>query len=104
MAEDFGDKNRLALAKAEEVVQVVDSVIIWEDVGDGCQVTVKRKAEWLANCQDAANDVGAINGGGVPGVVGAMDGFRGDAGIAATLISSNGNSFVEKVEEAFHND
>ena len=54
VSEDFGGKNRLVLAKAEEVVQVVDLVIIWEDVGDGGQVTVKRKAEWLANCWYAA--------------------------------------------------
>ena len=83
---------------------MVDSVIVWEDVGDGCQVTVERKAEWSAKCQDAADDVSAINGGGIPGVVGAMDGFRGDAGITATLISSDGNGFVEEAEEAFHND
>ena len=49
-------------------------------------------------------NVGAINGGGVPGIVGTMDSFRGDAGITATLIGSNGNSLVEKTEEAFDND
>ena len=104
MAEDFSGKNRLALAEAEEVVQVVDAVIVWEDVGDGCQVTVKRKAERSANGRDAADDVSAINGGGIPGVVGTMDSFRGDASIPAALVSGNGNGLVEKTEEAFDND
>ena len=40
VAEDFDGKNRLSLAKPEKVIQIVDSVIVWEDVGNGSEVAI----------------------------------------------------------------
>lgn len=74
-SEDFGGEDGLALAEAEEVVEVVHLGVRRWDLGNCCEIAVKRESEGSADSWDAANDVGAINSGGVPGVVGTVNYF-----------------------------
>eukprot|EP00977_Amphora_coffeiformis_P018127 scaffold6199_cov167-Amphora_coffeaeformis.AAC.2 len=54
--------------------------------------------------RDAADDVGAIDGGGVPGVDGAVDCFDGDLGVAGALCNGDGDGLVEEPEEPLDDD
>lgn len=40
--------------------------------GNDGEVAVNRKAKGAADCRDATDDVGAVDDGGIPSVVGAM--------------------------------
>ena len=66
------------------------------------EVAVDRETEGASDGGDRSNDVGAINTGGVPSVVGAVESFNGDTVVVAALVGGNGEGSVEEVEEAFH--
>eukprot|EP00977_Amphora_coffeiformis_P019294 scaffold7139_cov100-Amphora_coffeaeformis.AAC.5 len=70
----------------------------------GRGIAIKGELEWSADGGDTADDVGAVNGGGVPGVDGAVDSFDGDLGIARALCDGDGDGFVEEPEEPFDDD
>eukprot|EP00977_Amphora_coffeiformis_P022984 scaffold12015_cov218-Amphora_coffeaeformis.AAC.1 len=75
-------RTRSPVEKAEEFVQVADVGVRRWYVGDGREVAIEGEPEWSANGGDTADDVGAVDGGGVPGVDGAVDRFDGDLGVA----------------------
>jgi hypothetical protein len=59
--------------------------------------------EGLANGRDAVDDVSAVNRAAVPGKGGGVSCFDKD-GIGATVIGSNGDSFIQKPMELFDAD
>ena len=71
---------------------------------DGGMVTVHREPEGAADSRYAVDNISPVNGGGVPGICGNMDGFDCDFGVAKAFGSCNGDSFVEEVEEALDGD
>ena len=78
--------------------------VVWRDVGDGGEVAIEGEAERSADRRDAPDDVGAIDGGGIPGVIRAMDCFVGNFEVAASLVDSDGDGLVKKTEEALDED
>ena len=60
--EDLDGEEGLALAEAEELVEVVDLDFVWRGDGDGLKVAVDGEAEWATNGWDTADDIGAVNG------------------------------------------
>ena len=56
---------------------------------------VERKAKGTADGRDTADDVSAIYGATVPSVSGSVGGFH-ENGIGATIVGSDGNSFIEE--------
>eukprot|EP00977_Amphora_coffeiformis_P029690 scaffold42357_cov221-Amphora_coffeaeformis.AAC.1 len=101
---DLDGEDGLGLPESEEFVQVADVGVRRWYVGDGREVAVKGETEWTADGGDTADDVGAVDGGGVPGVDGAVDGFDGDLGIARALCDGDGDGFLEEPEEPFDDD
>ena len=92
------------MSQAEELIQVVGSVVTLEDGREFREVTVDGEPEGSANGRHAPDDVSAINGGGIPGIDGNVGCFRGDLGISGSLINGNLECLVEEAEEAFHRD
>ena len=75
--------------------------------GEGLIVCVKElvingELEFTANCRDAANNFGAINWAGVPGVNGYGDGGQG--GVEIPVVGGNGDGLVEVPEEPLNAD
>jgi hypothetical protein len=66
----------------------------------GGKTQVKWKAKWPANSRDTANDIGAINGAAVPSISSSVSGFN-ENSVGATVVSSNGDSFVQKSMKVF---
>ena len=56
---------------------------------------VERKAKGTADGRDTADDVSAIYGATVPSVSGSVGGFH-ENGIGATIVGSDGDSFIEE--------
>ena len=56
---------------------------------------VERETKWPTNSGDAANDASTINGTAVPSVSSSVGGFHKN-GIGATIIGSNGDSFIQE--------
>ena len=85
-------------------MEAAGACVVLNDRGKFGEVTVNGEAEGSANGRDTADDVGAINGGGVPGIDGTMGCFRGDFGVAGSLVDGNFQGFVEEAEQPFDGD
>ena len=92
------------MAKAKELVDAGNTIVIGDRGWKGGEITVDGEAEWAADGRDAADDIGAVNGGCIPCVCSNMGGFRADLGVAGALVGSNGNGLVEEAKEAFNRD
>ena len=85
-------------------MEAVGSGVVLNHRGEFGEVTVNGETKGSADGGNAADDVGAINGGGIPGVDGAVGRFGGDFGIAGSLINGNFQGFVEEAEQPFDRD
>ena len=79
-------------------MEVGGAGIVGEKGWCGGEVAVKGEAKGAACGGDAADNVGAVDGGGVPSVGGYVDDFNADFGVAAALVGGNGEGFVEEAE------
>ena len=81
VTEDLSGEHGLSLAQAEELIQVVGSVVVVEDGGKFREVAVDGESEGASNGRHAADDVSAVNGRGIPSVDSDVGSFRGDLGV-----------------------
>ena len=82
------------MAEAEEVVKVLCLDGVGRNGGNGGKVAIEGKPERATDCRNTADDVGAVDGGGVPGVSGAVDSLAADLAVAETLVDGDGDGFV----------
>ena len=90
----------MRLGKTEEVMDGRDRAID-EDWGVGGKSKVEWELEFATDGGDAANDVGAVDRTGIPGVSGAMDCFHKDL-VGTSIIASDSDTTVENAEEALN--
>jgi hypothetical protein len=62
---------------------------------------VKGESERAAYGRDTVNNVGTVDGAAIPSICGSMGGFN-ENSHGATIIGSNGNSFLQKAMEFFN--
>jgi hypothetical protein len=91
--ENFCSEDGLGLAMTEEFVEIRD----W--IGGGLESSgvverkIERKSEGPADGGDTANDVGAVDGAGIPGIGSAMGRFDGDTN-GTSGFASDGDGLV----------
>lgn len=76
ISEDVCGKFGLGLAKAKEFVEVVNGVVVIGGLRGGREIAVDRESEGASDGGDRSNDVGTVNAGGVPSIVGTVEGFN----------------------------
>ena len=64
------------------------------------QAEIKREAKRPTNDGDTTNNISAVNRAAVPGVGSSMGSFDED-GVGATIVTGNGDSFVQEAVEVF---
>ena len=97
-AEDFGGETGLRVAEANEFEEIRSSGVVSEGCGGCGKVAINGEAKGVTDGWNAANDVGAVDGGCVPGVCGNVDGFGIDFGVTSSFSGNDGQGFVEEAE------
>lgn len=92
------------MSKSEEFVNAGNAVIVGSNCWDGGEVTIDGKAKGSPDSRNAADDIGAVDGGGVPSVSGDVDCFGTDFGVAGSLIGGDGEGLVEEAKETLNRD
>ena len=87
-------KSRSWCSEAQEGVDV-GSVLLGRCWGRR-KADIEREAKRTINSRDTANDIGAIDGAAVPCVSGSVGCYH-ENGIGATIIGSDGDSFIQEL-------
>ena len=100
-AENLFGELRSRTSEAEKRVNV--SSLIGSGGRNSAEADVEREAEGAADGRNAADDVGTVNRAAVPGIGSSVSSFHED-GVSATIISSNGDGFIEEAMKVFDAD
>ena len=72
--------------------------------GSATKTEIEGEPEWATHSGNTSDDVGAIDWAAVPSISGSVRSFDPNTGDGATVIGSDGDSFVQEAVEVFNSD